>query len=266
MADAGPEKSELKITATVITKNEEDNIAECLTSLTWTDEIVVLDSGSTDRTVEIAKEFTDKVYVESWRGQGHQKNRAVELAQGPWIFSIDADERTTPELADEIRQAIKNADYKVYALKRKNFYKNQWIRHCGWWPDWVKRLYRKDEVFFSADIIHESIQADESVGKMTNSLIHYSFKSPEDFLKRATWYAHHQAHDKFNRGVRASAWKALSHGCFAWFQAYVIRLGFLDGVAGMLISVSNFVGVFYRYMILRDLWMSQKESDGNAED
>ena len=262
MADVCPKESKPKISATVITKNEEDNIAECLASLSWADEIVVLDSGSTDRTVQIAKQFTDKVYVEIWRGQGLQKNRAVELAQGPWIFSIDADERTTPELADEIQQAIKRADYAVYAIKRKNFYKKQWIRHCGWWPDWVKRVYRKGEVSFSADVIHESIQTNDSVGKMTHSLIHYSFKSPEDFLQRACWYAHHQAQDKFKRGKRSSAWTALSHGCFAWFQAYIIRLGFLDGTAGMLIAVSNFVGVFYRYMILRDLWMSQEASEG----
>jgi glycosyltransferase involved in cell wall biosynthesis len=245
--------SNKKISATIITKNEEANIAECLESLSWADEIVVLDSGSTDRTMDIARKYSDKVFAEPWKGQGHQKNRAVELAQGPWIFSIDADERVTPELAQEIRNAVQNASSDVYALRRKNFYKDQWIRHGGWWPDYVKRLFRKDKAQFNDRVIHDSLQTASRVGKLSNPLHHYSFRSVEDFLDRAYWYAAHQAREMYREGRRASAWTAISHAGVALFQSYFLRLGFMEGGAGLLIAVSNFAGVFYRYMILREL-------------
>jgi glycosyltransferase involved in cell wall biosynthesis len=241
------------ISATIITKNEADNIAACLEGLNWADEIVVVDSGSDDNTVAIAKQYTDKVFVETWKGQGHQKNKAVELATGPWIFSIDADERVTPELAREIQNAVASASVDAFAVRRKNFYKHQWINHCGWWPDWVKRLFIKGRAQFSTDMIHDSLQVASKVGKLNHPLEHHSFKSPEDFLNRAYWYAHHQARELHAQGRKSSAWTAISHGLYAGLQTYFLRLGFLNGAAGLLVSVSNGVGVFYRYMMLRDL-------------
>jgi len=242
-----------RISATVITKNEEGNIADCLETLSWADEIVVLDSESTDRTVEIAKKYTDKVFVETWKGQGHHKNRATELAQGPWIFSIDADERVTPELAEEIRQVISDPGAEVYAMKRKNIYRNQWIRHSGWYPDRVKRVFKKGETYFNDRVIHDSLETKSRVGKLSNPLLHYSFRSAEDFLERARRYAYHQAREMHREGKKASLWTALSHAGFALFKAYILRLGFMDGAAGILVAVYEFIGVFYRYMILREL-------------
>ncbi len=241
------------ISATIITRNEEKNIADCLESLAWVDEIVVLDCGSDDRTVEIAKSYTDRVFIEPWRGQGAQKNRAVELASGPWIFSVDADERATPDLAREIQTVVGRGENTAFAMRRKNYYKDRWVNHCGWWPDWVKRVFVKGEARFSTDVIHDSLQVPTPVGKLRNPLLHYSFKSPEDFLNRAYWYAHHQAREMHDQGRRASAWTAVSHAGFALLQTYFLRLGFLNGVAGLLVAVSNGVGVFYRYMMLRDL-------------
>lgn len=241
------------ISATIITKNEAANIADCLKTLMWSDEIVVLDSGSTDDTVEIAKTFTDKVYVETWRGQGDQKNRAVELATGPWIFSVDADERCTPQLAAEIREVTANDNHSAYAMRRKNYYKDQWIRHSGWWPDWVKRVFIKGEASFSKDVIHDSLQCPSSIGRLQHPIHHHSFTSPMDFLNRAYWYAKNQAREMHAQGRHASTWTAISHAAFALLQAYILRLGFLDGVAGLLIAASNGTGVFYRYMMLRDL-------------
>lgn len=241
------------ISATIITKNEAANIAACIESLSWADEIVVVDSGSTDETVAIAKRYTEKVFVETWQGQGRQKNRAAELASGPWILSVDADERVSSELAREIRQAVASGDAAVYAMRRKNLYKGQWVRHCGWWPDWVKRLFRKGEARFSDDVIHDSLHSERPVRKLAAPLEHHSFHSPEDFLMRAYWYAHHQARELHRKGRRASVWTAVSHGAFALLQTYFLRLGFLDGAAGLLVAVSNGVGVFYRYMMLRDL-------------
>lgn len=248
MMDTSP-----KISATIITKNEAANIAACLESLYWADEIVVLDSGSNDDTVRISQDYTDKIFIEPWQGQGRQKNRAIELAQGPWIFSIDADERPTPGLVDEIKEAIVSGKYTAFAIRRKNFYKGKWVRHCGWWPDWVTRVFKKGEAHFNSNIIHESLQVPSTIGRLSNPLNHYSFDSPEDFLQRACWYAHHKAREKYDQGKRASSWTALSHAAFTFVQTYFIRLGFLDGSAGLLVATSNFVGVFYRYMILREL-------------
>ena len=242
-----------KISATIITKNEEANIAACIQSLAWADEIVVVDSGSTDKTVEIARQFTDKVFVETWQGQGHQKNRAVELARGPWIVSLDADERISPELAREIRSAIEDDPDAAFAMRRKNMYQGRWIRHCGWWPDWVKRVFRKDTARFSTDVIHDSLQPDTPIRHLKHPIEHHSFHSPEDFLNRAYWYAHHQALEMHRDGRKASAWTAISHALFTLFQTYCLRFGFLDGAAGLLVAVTNAVGVFYRYMMLRDL-------------
>lgn len=249
------------ISASIITKNEEVNIAECLELLSWVDEIVVLDSGSSDRTVEIARHYTDKVFVEEWRGQGAQKNRALELAKGPWIISIDADERVPPELAGEMREAIISPRLNAYAVRRKNIYRGRWIRHGGWWPDWVTRLFKKGEAYFNDRVIHDSLQVQGAMGRLSHPLIHYSFRSAEDFLTRAHWYAIHQATEMYNEGKEASLWTAISHAAFSLGQAYFLRWGFLDGAPGTLIAVSNAVGVFYRYMMLRELSMGVGNPD-----
>lgn len=241
------------ISAVIITKNEESNIEDCLKSVSWADEIVVLDSGSTDRTVAIARKYTDAVFVEGWRGMGGQKNRAVELARGPWIFQIDADERASAELGLEIHTALSEGNLTAYRTRRKNYYKGQWIRHCGWWPDRVTRVFKKGHAHFSEEAIHASLQVSSGVGNLTNPIIHYSFTSPEDFLSRARSYAIHQSREMHAQGRKASVWTGLSHALFALMYTYFVRLGFLDGAAGVLISVSNGVGVFYRYMMLREL-------------
>jgi len=213
--------------------------------------------------MEIARTYTDKVFLKEWAGQGIQKNRAVELAQGPWIFSIDADERVTPELAEEIRRVTINSAFRAYALRRKNIYRGQWIRFGGWWPDWITRLFIKGEARFNDRVIHEALQVEAPVGKITNPLLHYSFRSAGDFVERAHRYSIHAAPDIYRGGKRATLWTAVSHSLFTLFQTYILRLGFLEGGAGVLIAVSNCVGVFYRYMILREL--SLNESNAKAE-
>ncbi len=241
-----------RISATLITLNEEKNIAECLRSLSWADEIVVLDSESHDRTVEIARDFTDKVFIEPWTGQGAHKNRAIDLAQGPWIFSIDADERVTPELAEEIRNVVDKGAYDAYALRRKNIYLGQWIRHSGWWPDWVTRLFRKNEARFNDRVIHEALSWDGPIGRLKEPLLHHSFRNVGDFIERASRYATHLAEMMYRQGKRSSILTALSHASFECLNTYLFRRGFLDGGAGVLIAISNAVGTFYKYMMLRE--------------
>jgi len=244
--------SDTRISATIITLNEEKGIADCLECLSWADEIVVLDSVSSDRTVEIAKRYTDKVFVEDWHGQGAHKNQAAELAQGPWIFSIDADERVSPELAKEIQEVVKRPSAAAYKVRRKNLYRGQWIRHGGWWPDWVTRLYRKQDVRFNNRVIHESLIVDGPIGKLKEPLMHYSFNSAKEFLERANKYAIHQAEDMFKDGKRASTLTAISHALFTFIQTFLLRGGLLDGSAGILISTYNAIGTLYKYMILAE--------------
>ena len=241
-----------RISATIITLNEEKNIRECLESVSWADEIVVLDSESNDRTVELARDYTDKVFVEPWAGQGAHKNRAIDLAQGPWICSIDADERVTPELAKEIRDAADKGTHDAYALRRKNLYRGQWIRHSGWWPDWVTRLFRKGEARFNDRVIHEALALDGPVGRLEEPLLHYSFEDAGSFIDRASRYATHLAEMMYRQGKRASLLTALSHASFECLNTYLFQRGFLDGGAGVLIAVSNGVGTFYKYMMLRE--------------
>lgn len=250
-----------KISATIITKNEEANIGQCLETLAWADEIVVVDSESTDRTLEIARNYTAKIFVHRWEGQGRQKNRAVDLAAGPWIFSIDADERVPPDLATEIQSVIVNTSARIFSIRRKNYYRGQWIRHGGWWPDRVKRLFIKGDTRFNEKMIHDSLIAHSAIEKLDAALLHYSFRSISDFMARAAWYADHQAHEMYCHGKRANLFMAVSHALFALLRTYLLRFGFMDGSAGVLIAVSNFVGVFYRYMLLREL-----TRDGRAKE
>lgn len=247
------------VSAVIITKNEEKNIAECIESLAWADEIVVVDSGSDDRTVEIAKGYTDQVYVKTWEGQGMQKNYAVDLARGPWIFSIDADERVSREAAEEIQRIVRNPEFKIYAMRRKNYYRGQWIRFAGWWPDWVKRLFIKGEARFNDLVIHESLQSARPAGRLSNPLHHYSFHSVDEFIERAHRYSTHAARAQYRAGKRATLWTAVSHSMFTLFQTYILRLGILEGAAGVLIAASQSVGVFYRYMLIRELSLDGKD-------
>lgn len=249
--------SDTRISVTIITLNEEKNIGECLESLTWADEIVVLDSQSDDRTVELARRHTDRVFIEPWSGQGAHKNRAIDLAQGPWIFSIDADERVSPELAQEIRDVVNRASCDAYALRRKNMYRGQWIRHCGWWPDWVTRLFRKGAARFNDEVIHDTLETNGSIGKLQKPLIHHSFENASAFLERAHRYSAHQAEMMYRNGKRASLFTALSHALFEYLNTYLFRRGFLDGSAGLLIAISNGIGTFYKYIILREKGLSE---------
>ncbi len=249
-----------QVSAVIITKNEEANLAACLEGLAWADEIVVLDCGSTDRTVEIARRYTDRVHVEEWRGYGPQKNRAVELARGPWILSVDADERVTPELAQEMRRAIRATACSAFAFRLKNLYRGRWVRHSGWWPGWKTRLFLKAKASFSERHVHEPLQVSGSIGRLRGILVHESYRSAADFLERALRYAPLGAADRHSRGRTASAGTAVVHASFEFFRTYVLQRGFLDGAAGLLVAVSNAVGTFYRYMILREMTADEDSS------
>lgn len=237
------------ISAVIIVHNEERNIAGCLASIDFADEIVVVDSGSTDGTEAICRAHPKvRFHTNPWEGFGPQKNRAVDLACHEWIFSIDADERVSPELATEVARVAAQADCDGYLVRRRNFYRGQWVRHSGWWPDEVLRLFRKEKGRFNNRLVHEAVEVQGAIGTLEGCIDHSSFRSASDFLAKAQSYSSIGADQLMAAGRRTTPGMALGRSLFAFIKAYVLRAGFLDGRVGLLIAYSNAVGVFYRYM------------------
>lgn len=239
----------MKLSAIVITKNEEANIGACLASLEWADEIVVVDSGSTDRTVEIARAAgTRVVQTDDWPGFGAQKNRALDACTGDWVLSIDADERVDERLRAEIERALAAPAFDVYEMPRRSTYCGRFLRHGGWWPDYTRRLFRRGAARFSPARVHERLETDRPIGRLAAPLIHYSFRSMEQVLDKMNRYSSDSAAMLAAAGKAPGLARAIAHGVAAFVRTYVLRLGFLDGRHGFLLAVSNAEGSYYRYV------------------
>jgi glycosyltransferase involved in cell wall biosynthesis len=246
------------LTVTVITKNEEQNIGACLRSVPFADQLVVLDSGSTDATIRIAGAEGAEVSVNSdWQGFGVQKNRALALARYDWVLSLDADERVSPELRAEIEAVLASPQFDVYDFPRLSSYCGQNMLHSGWYPDRVTRLFRRSVAKFSDDLVHESIMTTRAVGQFQSPLLHESFRSLEKVLEKVNSYSTAGARSLKNRGKRSSVGKAIGHGLWAFIRTYLLRLGFLDGRMGLVLAISNAEGTYYRYL---KLWLLNREA------
>ena len=246
------------LSVVVIVKNEAHNIEACLRSVAFADEIVVLDSGSIDSTVQIARSLGADVTVNSdWQGFGVQKNRALALARSDWVLSIDADERVTPELQSAIRQAVNAPAFNAYCFPRSSSYCGQYMRHSGWYPDYVTRLFRRGSARFSDDLVHEKVITSERVGKLQPPLLHESFRSFEAVLDKTNRYSTAGAQILFNKGRNASVSKAVGHGLWAFVRTYILQLGMLDGRMGFVLAISNAEGTYYRYL---KLWLLQRNA------
>ena len=241
----------MRLSVIIITKNEEKNIRICLDSIAWVDEIIVLDSGSTDATVAICKEYSDKVYETDWIGFGHQKNRALKYATGDWILSLDADEWIAPELKAEILLAIQNpGSYVAFEIPRLSSYCGQYMRHSGWWPDHVTRLCQSGMARFSEQIVHERMIVDGSVGRLSNHIMHASFENLEHVLTKLNRYSTDNADLLLAEKKKSSLLKAILHGLWSFIHTYIVRAGFLDGRMGFILAVSNAEGTYYKYLKL----------------
>jgi glycosyltransferase involved in cell wall biosynthesis len=247
-----------RLSAIIITKNEEANIGACLDGLAFCDERIVVDSGSTDRTVAIATERGARVTAHDWPGFGAQKNFALSLAQGDWVLSIDADERVSAALAREIAHAIAGADADGYEIPRLSSFVGREMRHSGWFPDHVLRLFRRGKARFSDDLVHERVICDGPVARLTEQLAHDSVTRLEDAISRIDRYSTAGAAMLVASGRRVSFASGISHGLWSFFRAYVLRLGFLDGHAGFLLAVANAEGTYYRYM---KAWLAGRRQD-----
>lgn len=242
----------------VITHNEAARLQACLESVAFADERVVVDSGSTDDTVAIARSLGARVVQTSdWPGFGPQKNRALDLATGDWVFSIDADERVPAQLQGQIQDAVARGTFGAYTVGRRSSYCGQYMNHSGWYPDRVVRLVRRGHARFSDALVHESLQVKGPVGRLEGDLLHESYANLESVLDKVNRYSTAGARDLHRKGVKGSLAKAVGHGLWAFLRTYVLRRGFLDGRLGMALAVSNAEGTYYRYL---KLWLLQRDS------
>jgi glycosyltransferase involved in cell wall biosynthesis len=239
----------MKLSAIIITRNEEHAIQACLAGVAWADEIVVVDSGSTDRTVELAR-AAGAIIVQApdWPGFGPQKNRALDASTGDWVLSIDADERIDDALRAEIAATLAAPSFEVYEMPRLSSYCGRFIRHAGWWPDYTPRLFRRGAAHFSDARVHERLQTDRPIGRLTQPLIHLSFRSMDEVLDKVNRYSSDSAAMLVERGQRPGIASAIVHGLAAFVRTYFFKLGFLDGRHGFMLSVSNAEGSYYRYV------------------
>lgn len=247
-----------RLSVVTIALNEERNIVECLTSVRWADELIVVDSGSVDNTVELARQFPAKVMQMQWKGYGATKNEALQHATGDWVLWLDADERVTPELAAEIQQHVKedNGAFAGYSVARRAYFLGKWIRHCGWYPSRVIRLFRKTKGRFSETKVHEQLLLDGATGQLNNDLLHYTDPDLRHYFQKFNLYTSLAAEDLHTAGRRFSLVDLIVRPPFVFIKMFVIRRGFLDGLHGFILSVASMAYVFVKYA---KLWELQKK-------
>ena len=241
------------LSVVVITCNEQANIEACLESVAFADEVIVVDSGSTDVTVELAKKMGSKVIVVAdWPGFGPQKNRALAFATGDWVLSIDADERVSAALAHEIQTVLASQTGTAFEIPRLTQFCGKWIRHCGWTPDHVLRLFRRDSAQFSNDLVHERVllQPNAKQGRLREPLLHYSYPTPSHYWRKLEQYSQAWAEQRFAAGQQTSMARAALAGVVAFVRTYFFRLGFLDGAMGFAVCTMQAQAAFGKYFAL----------------
>lgn len=247
----------VRLSVVIITKNEEKNLPDCLKSVSFADEIIVVDSGSTDRTVEIAKELGCRVFVEEWKGYGPQKNSALDKCKNEWALILDADERVPKETVELISSAIQRPGVDAYSLKRKNYLHGKWLRHSGYWPDKHVRLVRKDKGAFYPRV-HEKWRTDGVVQELDAHIDHYAFSNYSDMLKTLNDYSTAIAEDLFASGRRVTVFAPVYHGVAMFLKIYFIEKGFLDGMTGLVTALTKAGGSFFKYAKLLELQREDK--------
>jgi glycosyltransferase involved in cell wall biosynthesis len=241
------------ISVTLIAHNEAANIEACLRSVQWADEIILLDQHSSDGTAEIARKLGATVYQEPWKGYGRQKNSAIEKARGPWILSLDADERVPPELRQEIQDLLRSEpEPRGFFVARKNFFSTRWIRHGGWYPDYNLRLFLKGLGWFQDRTVHESVVLEGKSGYLRHPIEHYTYASISDYVERMNRYSTLAAGELETSGIRPGYRKILFHPPFTFLKMYFLRWGFLDGWPGLFLAISYSYYTFLKYAKLRE--------------
>ena len=252
----------MSISVIIITKNEERNIEECLRSVSFADECIVVDHGSTDGTVEKAIAFGAVVsQTLDWPGFGPQKNRALAIAKGEWVFSLDADERVTPELQAEILKIInERPSVEGYEIPRLTNFCGKWIHYSGWFPDYHLRLFKRSAGKFSNDLVHESVVVKGKTDRLSHPLLHFSFRTHADCLRKMHQYSIAGANQAQSGGRKSSLTKAITFGTLEFIRTYFIKLGLLDGKEGIIIAILNAEAMYHKYL---GLFLNMKSVDLN---
>jgi glycosyltransferase involved in cell wall biosynthesis len=252
-----------RLAVITLTLNEEANIGPCLESVRWADERIVVDSGSTDRTLEIARNYTERILTIPWEGYGAARNRAIEESGAEWILWLDADERVTPDLAVEIRAIVSADDPSVdgYAIARRAYFLGRWIRHSGWYPSRVVRLFRRARGHFSEHQVHERLEFSGSVRTTRHDLLHFTDPNLVHYLTKLNRYTTLAATDMMRAGRHFSFADLLLRPPFQFFKMYVLRLGMLDGIQGFMLCVLSAAYVFTKYAKLWELQHGTTKED-----
>lgn len=245
------------ISVVIITKNEEDLIEECLKSTSWADEIILVDAESSDKTIEIAQKYTDKIFLNKWKGFSDQKSFAMDLANNEWVFSLDADERVSEELKREIEK-LTPADENGFSIPRENYFLKKKITSCGWEKDSQVRLFRKSKTKLTERLVHEGFEVNGKVGQLKNTIIHYTFNSIEKTILKINNYSTLQALEKWRDKKNIKSFTIVLHGVSAFFRSFLSLRGYKDGIYGLMISIIHSMTTFLTYM---KIWELQNKND-----
>jgi len=237
-----------RLSVIIIAQNEATNIGACLDSVAFADERIVIDGGSRDDTVAVAEGKGARVVVHPFSNFGAQKNFALSLAQGEWVLSVDADERVSPALAAELQRAMQDGKADGYEMPRLSSFCGRLMRHSGWYPDYVLRLFRRGKARFSDDVVHERVVCDGTIARLGQPLLHAPVTRLEDALSRMDRYSTANAETMIANGRRVWFVTGIVRGFYAFFSTYLLRAGFLDGREGFLLAVANAEGTYYKYM------------------
>jgi glycosyltransferase involved in cell wall biosynthesis len=257
------------LSVALIVHNEQDNLPNCLRSVAFARQIVVVDAESEDGTVRIASDFGCDVFIEPWRGFGPQKQFAVEQCRETWILVLDADERIPPETARVIRQIVDSptaaGETAGYSFPRKNFFQGRWIRHAGWWPDRVVRLFKNGHGRLTPVSVHEAVTVDGPVGTLEVPIEHRTESDLGAILRKIDRYSTLGAEEAFASGRRTTVWSAFARSEMTFLQDYILRGGFLDGPQGLTLAVTDAVNKFFKYAKLSELGRRAVEEGGKGE-
>lgn len=250
---AKPADDKLPLTVAIIALNAAAQIGPCLASAAFADELLVVDSGSTDGTAEVARRHGARVETREWLGFGRQKQHAVSIARNDWVLSLDADERITPRLERSIRQALATRRYHAWRVARRNRFLGRWLAHGEGYPDWTVRLFHRAHASWSNDEVHEAVLTTAQVGRLDGDLLHDSAEDISTYMAKQNRYSSLHAQALYDQGVRAGYWRLAASPLMRFVKFYLLRLGFLDGGPGFAHIVIGCNNTFHKYLKLIEL-------------
>jgi len=243
----------IPVSVILVVKNEELNLEDALQSVEGFSEIIVIDDFSTDKTLSIARKYTTNIFQIKWQGYSRQKQTGIDKASMPWVLVLDADERVTRALADEISSIVGNAEFNAYYIPRKNFFLGRWIRHGGWWPDYTLRLFRKESARMEQREVHEKIIAACKTGYCKNPLEHYTYRQISEYIKKMDIYSTLAAKELHKNGTLSRIRQLVLNPPFTFFRMYLLQQGFRDGFYGFTLAVLYSFYTFLKYLKLREI-------------